>query len=96
MPGISLLEMSASSTGEVQEALQRVTAELDEANRELHDLREVKPLALGHSLSNRQYLVLLNTNILCMHLNQHCRCQCLISRLPCATCYQLLSMLDTV
>ncbi len=65
-----MLEMSTLSTGEVQEALQRVTAELEEAKRELHDLREVKPLALGHSLSNRPYPVLLNTIILCMHLKQ--------------------------
>ncbi len=36
-----MLEMSTLSTGEVQEALQRVTADLEEANRELHDLREV-------------------------------------------------------
>ena len=40
--------MSTSSTGELQEALQRVTAELEEANGELHDLREVNPLSLGH------------------------------------------------
>ncbi|DBA89546.1 hypothetical protein WJX79_004564 [Trebouxia sp. C0005] len=39
-PGTSLLEMPTASTRELQEALQRVTVELEEANRELHDLRE--------------------------------------------------------
>lgn len=54
-----MLEMSTSGTGELHEALQRVTAELEEANRELHDLREVKPVALGNSSSKCPYSVLL-------------------------------------
>lgn len=59
-----MLEMSTSSTGEVQEALQRVTADLEEANRELHDLREVSHL-VGHSSSNCPYSVL-HTRTFCV------------------------------
>ena len=33
--------VSGSGVGDLQEALQKVNADLEEANRELHDLREV-------------------------------------------------------
>ena len=39
--GSSLLEVATASTADLQDALQKVTAELEDANRELHDLREV-------------------------------------------------------
>lgn len=41
VPGGSLLDLSNSSTAELHAALQKVNAELEDANRELHDLREV-------------------------------------------------------
>ena len=37
-------EVTVSGTGNVQAALQKANADLEEANRELHDLREVWPL----------------------------------------------------
>lgn len=89
-----MLEMSTSSTGEVQEALQRVTADLEEANRELHDLREVKPLG-GTLIKQLSIFSVAHTNILCVLLDQECHCQYPTNRLAHAICYRLPSMLDT-
>lgn len=37
-------EVAGAGPVELQEALQKVNADLEEANRELHDLREVRPV----------------------------------------------------
>ena len=51
--GSSLLEVATASTADLQDALQKVTAELEDANRELHDLREVLlyPYCVVHVIS---------------------------------------------
>lgn len=40
-PGSTLLDMDPLGDGDLRQALQKVNAELEEANNELHDLREV-------------------------------------------------------
>lgn len=39
--GSTLLDMDPLGDGDLRQALQKVNAELEEANKELHDLREV-------------------------------------------------------
>ena len=43
-------QVSQTDTGNLQEALQKVNADLEEANRELHDLREVWSILIGGQL----------------------------------------------
>lgn len=52
MPGGSLLDLSNSSTAELHAALQKVNAELEDANKELHDLREVAQSKNSHMVQH--------------------------------------------